>query len=136
MKQDDILINCDRYKVVDTVTGEQMPLEVIVGKVNAKGWQKVYADRLSTLLKCGGKVSKVIAHFVCNNRGNEIKGTHKTLAAEIGVSERTVHTAIKGMLKAGVIKQPYPSVYMIDPTAIRYGSAGAGVALITLWNGI
>ena len=117
----------------DTVKQE----EIKVAASDAKGWQKTYAKSLAVMVDCGGGVAKVIAYILKNkNVDNMIIGTYQQIADKSGVSKRTVATAFKELSSKGFLRVKSPSCYMLDPNVMRYGSAGKGVALVTVWANI
>jgi hypothetical protein len=136
-KDNDILINPKEYQIINKSTGVVVDMDVIMKKCDAKGWQKTYAKSLAGMVDCGGGVAKVIAYILKNkNVDNMIIGTYQQIADKSGVSKRTVATAFKELSSKGFLRVKSPSCYMLDPNVMRYGSAGKGVALITVWANI
>jgi len=129
-------LNPASYMLIDKLTGEEIPLEILIKEVEKKNWEKVYAGVLAEYIEAPGDSSCLVLAYLIKerNRDNVVLGTHRSLAKDIGVGHATVTRILKVLQKKGFIKKIRNGQYMVSPKMIRYGSYNAGVALITLWE--
>lgn len=136
-ESEEIFINPRQYEIRNKETGEIHNMDMIVKKCSVSGWEKTYPKALANLINCGGCAASVISYFIeKKNADNLIIGTYPQIAEEVGVSDRTVANTIKALKKNKFIRSQSPSCYMLDPSIMRYGSKGKGIALMTVWNSL
>jgi len=128
--------NDSTYAVIDLVTGEKVPISLMVKEIEKNYWEKAFIGVLANFIEVGGEANnKVLAYLIRHkNSENLVMGTYKSIAKDSDVSETTVSKLFKILQKKEFIKKIRNGLYMINPKMLRYGSYNAGVATMILWE--
>ena len=129
-------LNPKTYKLIDLVTGEEIPVDVFVEKHKGNYWEKAYAKTLAEYIKCGtGRSIEVLAYLLEKKNGdNLIFGSQRSLAEKLKISTKIVSATITALKKKGLVKQVSPACLMLDPTCISSGNKIKGVILMRTWK--
>ena len=137
IEKDHDYFNPDTYAVVDRVTGEEVDVKIFIEKVSRNGWQKAYAKTLAEYINCGdGKAVKFLAYIIKNKNPitNEILGTQRLFAKDVGVSLDVISKTMKLLQKKDLIKLIHSGRYMVSPDLMRNGNNKAGVIMFRRWG--
>ncbi len=127
-----------RYKLLDTQTGEFINVQVLLEKVGSNGWEIAYVKTLAEFMNIKGtSVTKVLSFLLKEKDGsNRIHGTQIEIAKDAKVSVPTVKTVFKALLEKGFLKRVRNGLYMITPKVMRNGNKQKGAMLLRLWDDI
>jgi len=128
--------NSSTYKLIDLVTGEEVPLQAFVERVTKDKWEKAYAKTLAEYIGMGGnEACKVLAYLIAERTSkNLILGTHKEVAEDAGVSARFVSKLYAVLMNRGMLKKVRNGCYFLNPEIICYGKKTHGAMLLRLWG--
>jgi len=126
----------DRYKLVDTETGEFIDMHYLFEQTTKNGWEKAYARLICDYIDCAGTATTRALTYLIKERdsNNLIIGSQEDIAIGSGTSLPTVKAVFKKLLAKGLIKMIKHSVYMITPKMIRNGGNKKGMMLFRLWD--
>jgi hypothetical protein len=123
--------------IINRKTGEEIPVELLV-KRSEIGWERAYADNVADMYSLKGDAgARVISWILKNKDGkNRFRISHDEIAEELSISRASVSRTFNSLMKCSnpFIVKIRPTVYMLSPHVMRYGSASCGVALLTLWD--
>jgi len=128
--------NDSTYEIRDLVTGEIVPVTLMVEEIKKTYWEKAFINVLASFIEVGGEANNKVLAYLIRERNNEnmILGTFKSIAAGAKVSEGTVSKLFKILQKKEFLKKIRNGLYMVNPKMLRYGSHNAGVAMMILWE--
>jgi len=129
-------LNSETYKVIDRITGEEVPTRMFVKQVEKNGWEKAYVGLIADYIEAPGDVScKVLAHFMRKkDRNNMVMGTHRSIADDLKVGLATVSRVIKKLVAKELLKKVRNGCYMVSPKMIGHGGYNSQMALMIMWS--
>lgn len=128
--------NPSTYTVIDNITGEVLDVAIFIDNAKKAGWEKAYAEMLSSYISCGSaKATDLLAWIIQSRDGtNLIHGTQEDIAEKAKVSIFVVKAVFKKLYKKGLIKRIRSGCYMVDPKMIRNGDNRKGAMMLRLWD--
>lgn len=128
--------NPHTYKVIDSVTGEEIPVQVFIEKANKEYWEKAYAKTLAEYIGVTGSANcKVLAYIIKEkNIDNILLCTVRGMASNLDISATCVQTMMKLLQEKKHIKKICNGQYLVNPNLLRHGSRNRGAMLIRLWG--
>lgn len=129
--------NPHTYRVINDVTGEEIPVQVFIEKANKDYWERAYAKTLAEYIGVTGSAScKVLAYIIKEkNADNIVLGTIRGMARDLKVSSTSVQVILDVLQKRDFIKKIRNGQYLVSPHLLRHGSKVRGAMLIRLWDG-
>jgi len=123
------------YSLINNETGEVTDLDTMVDPKKMK-WQKVWAKNLASMLEItGDEKTKVIAYLIKKkDYENRIMATMRTIAADVGVSTKTVNTTMKILQENNYLHKVQNGVWRFSPHVMNAGSHGLGMAVVTMYD--
>lgn len=126
----------EKYVVVDTLTGEELPMETLINKASSEYWEKAYSERIADYIElAGGSSTRVLAYLIREkDTKNLIIGTVRGIAEECKVSTKVVTKLFKTLQEDKFLKKVSNGVYMLSPYLLRHGSSIQGAMLLRIWE--
>jgi len=128
--------NPETYMVIDKITGEELDVAIFIDSAKKSGWEKAYAEMLSSYIKCGSaKTTDLLAWVIGSRDGsNLIQGTQEEIAEQSGVSIFVVKKVFKELYEKGFLKRVRSGCNMVSPTMIRNGDNRKGAMMLRMWD--
>ncbi len=125
-----------RYKVIDSQTGEEVPIQIFIDQSQSEYWERAYAKTLAEYVNlAGSSAATVLAHFLkIKDSKNQVHGTHREMAEDLNVAKSTVTTVITTLQENNMIHLIRNGCYMLSPHVIRHGSRTQGAMVLRLWK--
>ncbi|MBT6129504.1 MAG: hypothetical protein HOH55_05325 [Candidatus Marinimicrobia bacterium] len=128
----------NRFKILDTSTGEILEANVFYEKSSEQGWERAYIQTLCDYLGVTGNATVKILTYLIKKKDsqNRIIGTHQMIADGAGSSLGSVDRIMKRLKDDGYIATVTKGVYMLTPYMLRYGARTQGAALLRVWDNL
>ena len=126
-----------RYGVIDLVTGEVMPVTILMDKTPQR-WNMAFAKTLADYLNLSGNpATAVLAHLLTvKDSGNRILATIRDISVATDVSTKTVNRLMTKLKAVGFIRQIKNGQYMLSPHIMRHGEKTRGAMVLRMWNAV
>jgi len=117
-------VTIGKAEYINSLTGEVEEFDVIDQKDQDFNFQKIWLGHLlESLNVIGGAKIKVLNYILANkNSENQVIGTQRAMAREIGVSLPVVNETLKLLIESKAIKKVSSGVLMLNPEIIFKGS--------------
>lgn len=126
----------DAY-AINRETGEVMDL-VIDKEVSSQNFWKIWLSDILTIMGIisNSKQLDVVLYIMAHIKqsDNTFIGTYKEVAKKTGISEKTVATAFRTLLKNDFLRKIHSGVYQVNPKYIVKGNENKRRMIINYYN--
>jgi hypothetical protein len=124
------------YTVIDNITGETVPIQIFIEKIESGCRERAYAKTLAEYI---GVVTpgncRLLAYLIkIKTTYNLVSGTEREIALASYVSEATVSRLFKLLISQGYLEKVRNGCYMLSPKLLVHGHKVQGAMLLRVWG--
>lgn len=128
-------MDISEWKAVHKITGDEIEISLFATK-SGGDYKKVFPKEFSKLISCTGTGAESVLAWIVDNLDskNQLHGTQRGIAKEIGVSYGTLYKVFKALMDNDFLKMQRSGLYVLNSKAMHYGNEINRMAILKVWT--